>query len=171
MGSIHRCHAPRSWLNTITGLLRQPPPKATPGKGRRRVLRFESLEGRSMLSVTLLPTISGTVFHDLNQNGVNNNEPGLPGVTLNLYRDGGNGVFDGTKPGGDDQFVAATQTDANGNYHFSAVPVGTYFVQQLPTSGLGACRGKTCIRFKSPRRIPRLCRGKASIRSLPPASW
>ena len=57
--------------------LRQNRRKTVRETPRGQVLRFETLETRSLLSITLLPTISGTVFHDLNGNGVDNGEPGL----------------------------------------------------------------------------------------------
>ena len=53
-------------------------------------------------------------------------EPGIPGVTLRLYRDDGDGIFE---PGGDDgAAIATTVTDADGNYLFSGLPPGFYFV-------------------------------------------
>ena len=69
-------------------------------------------------------TESGMKFHDLNGNGVNDGEPGLPGWTITLSgTDGlGNGVS------------LSTTTDSNGAYAFS-VPPGTYTVSEVLQSG------------------------------------
>jgi len=103
---------------------------------RRRCLRFESLEGRALLSADLLPSINGVVFHDLKLDGLTADDIRLPGVTVRLYRDGGNRRFDGGDVGGDDQLVKTAQTDATGRYGFSGLEAGTYYVQQAVASGL-----------------------------------
>ena len=58
-------------------------------------------------------TIGGTVWNDTtNKDGnLDSGEPGLPGVTVNLYQGG--------------VIIATTTTDASGNYTFT-VPAGTY---------------------------------------------
>jgi hypothetical protein len=69
-------------------------------------------------------SVSGTVYNDLNGNGVQNpGEPGLPGVTITL-RNNANAV------------VATTTTDANGNYSFTNLPVGAYSVTETDPAGL-----------------------------------
>lgn len=68
---------------------------------------------------TALPELSGTVFSDLNANGVEQpGEPGFEGVSLNLLREI-NGVF---------SVVGTTVTDSLGNYTFSDLPDGNYQV-------------------------------------------
>ena len=58
-------------------------------------------------------TINGTVFNDLNANGIQNTgEEGIAGVTVTL---------DGT---------TTTTTDANGNYSFTDVPAGRHTVME-----------------------------------------
>lgn len=60
-------------------------------------------------------TIGDRVWNDQDHNGVDNGEPGVPGVTVILKDASGNEV-------------ARTTTDANGNYRFEKVLPGTYSV-------------------------------------------
>ena len=126
-----------SWLRSFGGLFGKSRRKSARASLRRPVLRFETLESRSLLSVTLLPTISGTVYHDLNANGVDSGEPGVAGVTVTLFQDNGSGQFSTG-----DQVVGSTQTNASGKYQFANVPVGTYWVQQSPATGLALGAGQ-----------------------------
>ena len=48
------------------------------------------------------------------------------GAMVNLYRDGGNGIF---HSGGDDVFVASKTSDSAGKYRFDTLVAG-YYVQQ-----------------------------------------
>lgn len=51
-------------------------------------------------------------------------EPGIPGVSVYLYEDtNANGVIDPT-----DALIASTQTDSNGNYSFSGLPLDISFL-------------------------------------------
>jgi hypothetical protein len=62
-------------------------------------------------------SIGDFVWEDLNRNGIQDSgEPGIPGVTVNLY------TCDGT-------LVASTTTDAGGNYLFSDLMPGSYYVE------------------------------------------
>ena len=54
-----------------------------------RTLRMESLENRALLSVTMAPTISGTVYEDTTGAGIIANDTPLANVTVHLWRDGG----------------------------------------------------------------------------------
>ncbi|QGJ68433.1 Hypothetical protein PBC10988_0920 [Planctomycetales bacterium 10988] len=71
----------------------------------------------------LLPNlISGTVYQDFNTNGIQDaGEPGISGVTLNLtgIDDLGNNV------------TLTTVTDADGNYLFQDLRLGTYAVTEI----------------------------------------
>lgn len=60
-------------------------------------------------------TIGDRVWNDQDRNGVDNGEPGVPGVTVILKDASGNEV-------------ARTKTNANGNYRFEGVLPGTYSV-------------------------------------------
>ncbi len=72
-------------------------------------------------------------------------EPGMGGVRIELYRDGGDGQFGsdgagadaGTGIGGDDdQLVADTVTlEGSGEYSFPGVAAGTYFVREIVPPG------------------------------------
>ncbi|VAX07989.1 hypothetical protein MNBD_GAMMA26-1676 [hydrothermal vent metagenome] len=82
----------------------------------------------------LTKTIGDTVFNDINNNTSQDvGEPGLSGVTVELWLDvDDDGVFE---PGGDDSAgqQATATTDASGNYLFSGVADGRYFVHVDPT--------------------------------------
>ncbi|MEM7031406.1 MAG: SdrD B-like domain-containing protein [Chloroflexota bacterium] len=65
--------------------------------------------------------IHGKKFHDLNGNGVNDNEPGLEGWTIMLVRR--------------DQVVSTTTTDTDGNYWFKGIRPGRYEVWERQQDG------------------------------------
>lgn len=110
----------------------------TANKSRaKRRLRMELLEGRSLMAAN----ITGTVFHDLTDNNIDGADPRLSGVSIALFRDGGNGTYDsgvGTSAGGDD-IAAGTTTSATttGAFSFTVNTAGTYYlVQTAPSTGL-----------------------------------
>ena len=73
-------------------------------------------------------TISGTVFQDININGVQDpGEPGIAGVTL--YLDLNNS---GMLESGDPTAI----TDSNGNYQFTISTPGTYTVREVLYGGV-----------------------------------
>ncbi len=125
----------RSWFARLGSGLGPKRRSASPGQ-KHRGLRFESLEGRSLLSATVLPSISGIVYEDPTGAGLVGNDIPLANITLNLWRDGGDGVFEGKNPGSDDMLVGTATSGANGKYQFNNLTVGTYFVQQAPVPGL-----------------------------------
>ncbi|MEI8375696.1 MAG: SpaA isopeptide-forming pilin-related protein [Planctomycetota bacterium] len=110
--------------------------RSTPSDQNRRGLRFESLETRSLLSATMLPTISGIVYQDVTGNGLTSDDFRLANATINLFRDGGDGVFEGKNVGSDDTQVASVFSDASGKYKFDNLSLGTYFVQEVGVPGL-----------------------------------
>ena len=79
-------------------------------------------------------SISGTKFNDLTGDGFSCDDPGLGGVTINLYKQSNNtsGLQTGT---GGDTLVATTITAANGTYSFCNLTPGTYYVQETVPCG------------------------------------
>ena len=75
------------------------------------------------------------VWMDTNGNGTQDaGEPGIPGVTVTLYRPGFG--LDGIAGNGDDaQSVASMITDQNGNYLFSNLLPGTYEMEYSTIPG------------------------------------
>jgi hypothetical protein len=68
-------------------------------------------------------TLTGKVFNDLNGDGsLGSGEPGLAGWTVNLINPGGT-------------TAASTTTDSSGNYSFTGVLTGTFFVAEVLQSG------------------------------------
>ncbi len=71
-----------------------------------------------------LARLGGTVWDDLGVDGLlDAGEPGIPGVSVDLIRDNGNGVWDAGEP-----IIATTTTDQAGNYDFEGLPAGSYLV-------------------------------------------
>ena len=75
-------------------------------------------------------SIGDTVFNDID--GSRSQDPGEPGienVTINLYRDDGDGIFEpGAGAGQDGDPVATLTKDSSGKYIFSGLADGTYWV-------------------------------------------
>ena len=71
-------------------------------------------------------TISGEVFNDLNKNRtLDSGEPSLPGFTIWLHAGSGYNA----------PIVQTTTSDSNGDYSFSNLSDGTYFVEEDVLSG------------------------------------
>mgnify|MGYP000860175744 FL=1 len=88
--------------------------------GRRLALRVEPLEERALLSV--LGSIVGYEFNDLNANGIDDNEPRLANVAIEL------------DVGGYETVYYTSTTDANGVFRFDDLFTDFYRVRQvLPT--------------------------------------
>lgn len=109
---------------------------------------LEHLEDRLLLAAAnQLGSIEGVVFQDLAADGLTGDDVGQSGVTVNLYQDGGNGIFesDNGVAAGDDTLVSISgvtnpaTSGAGGEYRFSDLSAGTYFVeQQAPPTGMVA---------------------------------
>ena len=95
-----------------------------------RPMGFESLEGRTVLSAVPGVSILGSTFNDLTGNGMTSDDTAVAGVVISLYRDGGNGTFQGSAAGSDDTLVGTTTTGASGKYEFDNLTAGTYFIQE-----------------------------------------
>jgi hypothetical protein len=86
-------------------------------------------------------TISGTVFNDVNKNDKQDNgEAGLSGWTIWLHKQATssawwNNFFKNNKNLNNAPIVATATTDGNGNYSFSNLSAGSYFVEEKVTSG------------------------------------
>lgn len=94
---------------------------------------FGNINGRyqvSLVNITKIPnTINGTVFIDSNENGTKDSgESGKSGVTVTLYKS-----TDTTY--GNDSVVGTTTTETDGNYQFTGVVRGNYFVLIEKPSG------------------------------------
>ena len=98
-------------------------------------MRLESLESRTLLAADSLASIAGTVYVDLTDNGLTADDLRLPNATVQLYRDGGDGVLDRGAGGGDDTSVGSQLTDASGRYRFDDLVAGTYFAEQPTIAG------------------------------------
>ncbi|MBX7166329.1 MAG: hypothetical protein K1X74_08255 [Pirellulales bacterium] len=85
-------------------------------------------------------SISGTKFEDLTGNGITGDDPGFGGVTIELYLDDGDNVFE---PGAGDTLVTTQVTAANGSYSFNSLQFGTYFVRELVPAGSQQTGGNT----------------------------
>lgn len=73
-------------------------------------------------------TIGDRVWYDTNADATQDNgEPGINGVTVILYRDNGNGIFDPGGVGGDQPQDSQTTT-GDGDYLFTGLGPDTYFV-------------------------------------------
>jgi hypothetical protein len=74
--------------------------------------------------------IGDTAWFDRNGDGVRGNgEPGIEGVTVQLWLDDGDGLFEPYS--GDDNLLQTVVTDAEGYYEFTSVTDGDYFVSVL----------------------------------------
>lgn len=82
-------------------------------------------EAVTNLDAGLIPSgsIGDKVWNDLDKDGIqDSNEGGIPGVTVKLYNC-------------NDNLIATTTTDANGNYSFNNLAPGSYYVQFVAPSG------------------------------------
>ena len=96
---------------------------------RRAPLSIERCEERCLLAAN---DVSGTKFEDLTGNGFTPDDIPLGGFDIQLYRDGGDGVFDLV----DDVLVNTETSDAlTGNYTFTNVSDGKYFIQEVQQPG------------------------------------
>lgn len=88
-----------------------------------------------------LGTLGNLVWHDIDNSGdVDPGEPGLQGVTVDLWLDV-NG--DGSITLGVDNFLRTETTDENGEYEFNSLPAGDYLVTVSDDFGVLAGFTKT----------------------------
>lgn len=103
-----------------------------------------ALTGRDFEVKPAAGVIGDSVWLDVDRDGVQDiGEPGLANVGVALWSAGSDQVIGG----GDDTLVATMVTDLNGNYLFTGVDTGYYYVKvdetTLPASGLGPTAGTT----------------------------
>ena len=91
-------------------------------KSGRRLLGEQLEDRRLLVAATDLASITGQVFIDSSNGSVP-----LQNVSLDLYRDDGDGIFE---PDVGDPEVSMTITSATGSYRFDNLTVGNYFVLQ-----------------------------------------
>jgi hypothetical protein len=89
-----------------------------------------------------LVSVGSTVFADNDNDGIfepQDLENGIPGVVLELFSTGPDGMKDAA-PGGDDYIVDRTTTGSTGDYIFDNLPQGEYFIKfqnsQFGTGGV-----------------------------------
>ena len=139
-----------AWNNTREFLSPTDHKVATRRRARRpgsRRIGFESLEVRAALdSSGTLAAISGVVYNDLTGNGFSVDDTVRSGVTVQLYRDGGNGTFD--NGAGDDTLTGSTTSAGNGAYNFANVASGTYFLREIAPGGTTQSFGGNPFRLR-----------------------
>ncbi len=74
-----------------------------------------------------LPRLSGKKVIDIDYNGVSENDVPLPGWSIQLFRDDGDGQFEPDQ----DELVDTQVTGEDGRYQFERFPPGDYFVVEL----------------------------------------
>ncbi|MEQ9358122.1 SdrD B-like domain-containing protein [Coleofasciculus chthonoplastes] len=100
---------------------------------------FEEFAVADVAGIDPEGTISGRVFEDLNGDGDDEAgaDPDLDNVTIKLFLDDGDGIFEANEGAFDptkDSLVTTT-TSVNGSYSFSDVLGGDYFVRQVTPTG------------------------------------
>jgi protocatechuate 3,4-dioxygenase beta subunit len=101
-------------------------------------------------SNVLLGSIGNQVWHDVSPDGTfNANDVGIPGVSVDLWRNP-----DGSAALNGDEYIVATETtNTSGQYQFTGLPAGSYFVlvsdtanvltDYLPTTIIGGAADNT----------------------------
>ncbi len=88
-------------------------------------------------------TLTGTVFQDVNGNGIyDNQDNGASGVTVSLYEDiNADGLLDGG-----DILEGTIDSDGSGNYSFNVTPSfgGTVTYEDVPASAININSGTSC---------------------------
>jgi len=74
-------------------------------------------------------SLGNRLFYDLDGDGLDDDEPAVVNVTVELYKDSGDGA-DGTDGNADDFTLwGSVQTDSDGYYRFDALQLGDYYVR------------------------------------------
>ena len=116
---------------SLFGKKSQRPNRKRPSTPASRRLSFEMLEQRSMLAITNMGAIAGTVYDDLTGNGFTGDDQGMANVAVQLYLSNSGNVFNINT----DTLVSTTSSDSGGHYRFDGLSAGTYFVRQEAPAG------------------------------------
>ena len=92
-----------------------------------------------MLAATNMGAVGGTVYDDLTGNGFNSGDPGLSNVQVQLYLSNSGTTFNAAT----DTLEATTTTNSQGQYEFTGLSAGTYFVRQKRPRATSSCRVPT----------------------------
>jgi hypothetical protein len=85
------------------------------------------------LAQTATLRVGNLVWVDTNNNGIKDtNESGVPGLTMQLWSAGTNGLEE-NGAGDDTRIGSEVVTDLNGNYQFSNVPAGVNYYVRIPS--------------------------------------
>jgi uncharacterized repeat protein (TIGR01451 family) len=115
------------FFQRLLGRTRKPRPQVR----QVRRLKLEKLLSRELMAADF-GAIGGTVYSDLDGDGILIGEPTISGAVINLFRDtNGNGTFDP----GTDANIQTANSGLNGEYLFDRLTEGTYFVQQIAVTG------------------------------------
>jgi len=79
------------------------------------------------------PSLTGTVYKDVDLSGSMTLGEGIQGVTVQLFADDGDGGFDAAA----DEMVTTDITDLEGAYQFSGLGIGSFFVRQQEQTANG----------------------------------
>ncbi len=99
--------------------------------GRRRPMRIEPLESKNLLATDVLGMIEGVVALDANNDNVIDAGEEQSAVNVTLYEDTNN---NNSYDAGTDTQVNTATTNADGEYEFTGLTSGNYFVVQ-PAQG------------------------------------
>ncbi len=124
-------------LRLLSRLFRKQIQSRRTRKERARKLLLENVEPRCLMAADFA-TIGGNIYTDLTDNGKTADDTAITsGVTVRLFRDGGNGNFESTSGAatGDDVLVTSQTANATGDYLFEDLAAGRYFVQQAAVTG------------------------------------
>jgi len=129
---------------------------------KRRSLRIESLEERSVMALDLA-VISGTSFVDVNGNNTfqSGTDTIVPGATVQLFRDTNtNNVFDAgadtlqgtTVTNGTTGLYTFASVNAGGTLAANTLTSGSYFIRQLPTASFNPPTNPTLVTITNANR-------------------
>jgi hypothetical protein len=103
-------------------------------KRRKHRFAFETCEDRSMLAAT----ISGIKYNTVLPNGFSPGDVPLGGVTINLYQDNGDGIFN---PAVDPLVQQQVTAPVTGAYTFTNVADGHFFINETVPAGFTQSAG------------------------------